>query len=39
MGNNDINNRIRVIICMAYGYRDEAYFFRKIRAAFPRGGR
>jgi len=30
-----INNRIKVIKRMAYGYRDEAYFFLKIRAAFP----
>jgi transposase len=30
-----INNRIKVIKRMAYGYRDDAYFFLKIRAAFP----
>lgn len=30
-----INNRIKVIKRMAYGFRDEAYFFLKIRAAFP----
>jgi len=30
-----INNKIKVIKRMAYGYRDEAYFFLKIRAAFP----
>ena len=30
-----INNRIKVIKRMAYGYRDEAYFFLNIRAAFP----
>jgi len=30
-----INNRIKVLKRMAYGYRDEAYFFLKIRAAFP----
>jgi len=30
-----INNRIKVIKRMAYGYSDEAYFFLKIRAAFP----
>ncbi len=30
-----INNRIKVIKRMAYGYRDEDYFFLKIRAAFP----
>lgn len=30
-----MNNRIKVIKRMAYGYRDTAYFFSKIRAAFP----
>ena len=30
-----INNRIKVIKRIAYGYRDDAYFFLKIRAAFP----
>jgi len=30
-----INNKIKVIKRMAYGYRDDAYFFLKIRAAFP----
>lgn len=30
-----INNRIKVIKRMAYGYRDDPYFFLKIRAAFP----
>lgn len=30
-----INNRIKVIKRMAYGYRDTAYFFLKIKAAFP----
>ncbi|WP_211106788.1 ISL3 family transposase [Nitrospirillum viridazoti] len=30
-----INNRIKVIKRMAYGYRDDAYFFLKIRDAFP----
>jgi len=30
-----INNTIKVIKCRAYGYRDEEYFFLKIRAAFP----
>jgi transposase len=30
-----INNRIKVIKRMAYGFRDEEYFFLKIRAAFP----
>lgn len=30
-----MNNRIKVIKRMAYGYRDIAYFFLKIKAAFP----
>jgi transposase len=30
-----INNKIKVIKRMAYGYRDDAYFFLKIRSAFP----
>ena len=30
-----INNRIKVIKRVAYGYRDDDYFFLKIRAAFP----
>jgi transposase len=30
-----INNTIKVIKRMAYGYRDDAYFFLRIRAAFP----
>lgn len=30
-----INNKITVLKRIAYGYRDEAYFFLKIRAAFP----
>ena len=30
-----INNRIKVIKHMAYGYRDVEYFFLKIKAAFP----
>ena len=30
-----VNNRIKVIKRMAYGYRDTDYFFLKIRAAFP----
>lgn len=33
-----INNKIKVIKRMAYGYRDDAYFFLKIRAAFPGAG-
>ena len=31
-----INNKIKVIKRMAYGFRDDAYFFLKIRSAFPR---
>ena len=30
-----INVKIKVIKRMAYGYRDDAYFFLKARAAFP----
>lgn len=30
-----INNKIKVLKRMAYGYRDDAYFFLKIRDAFP----
>ncbi|MNY12895.1 Transposase [compost metagenome] len=30
-----MNNRIKVIKRVAYGYRDQAYFFLKIKAAFP----
>ena len=30
-----INNKIKVLKRMAYGYRDDAYFFLKIRQAFP----
>jgi transposase len=30
-----INNRIKVIKRVAYGFRDDTYFFLKIRAAFP----
>lgn len=30
-----MNNTIKVIKRMAYGYRDDRYFFLKIRAAFP----
>ncbi|HON92953.1 MAG TPA: ISL3 family transposase [Sedimentisphaerales bacterium] len=30
-----INNKIKVIKRMAYGFRDDEYFFLKIRAAFP----
>jgi transposase len=30
-----INNKIKVIKRSAYGYRDDEYFFLKIRAAFP----
>ena len=34
-----VNNRIKVIKRMAYGFRDDTYFFLKIRAAFPGVGR
>lgn len=30
-----INNKIKVLKRTAYGYRDDAYFFLKIRSAFP----
>jgi len=30
-----VNNKIKVIKRMAYGFRDSAYFFLKIKAAFP----
>ncbi|AIT26959.1 transposase family protein [Bordetella holmesii 30539] len=30
-----INNTIKVIKRRAYGYRDQKYFFLKIRSAFP----
>jgi transposase len=30
-----INNTIKVIKRRAYGYRDQEYFFLKIRDAFP----
>lgn len=30
-----MNNKIKVLKRMAYGYRDDNYFFLKIRAAFP----
>lgn len=30
-----INNRIKLIKRMAYGYRNTEYFFLKIKAAFP----
>jgi transposase len=30
-----INNRIKVIKRIAYGFRDDEYFFLKIKAAFP----
>ena len=29
------SHKIKVIKRIAYGYRDDAYFFLKIRAAFP----
>jgi len=34
-----INNTIKVIKRRAYGYRDQEYFFLKIRAAFPGNAR
>ncbi len=34
-----INNKIKVIKRMAYGFRDDAWFFLNIRAAFPGVGR
>jgi transposase len=34
-----INNKIKVIKRMAYGFRDDDYFFLKIRQAFPGVGR
>ncbi|MEB2661365.1 transposase, partial [Bordetella parapertussis] len=34
-----INNTIKVIKRHAYGYRDQEYFFLKIRAAFPGNAR
>ena len=34
-----INNRIKVLKRMAYGFRDDAYFFLKIHQAFPGNGR
>jgi transposase len=34
-----VNNRIKVIKRMAYGYRDTEYFFLKIKHAFPRKAR
>ena len=33
-----INNKIKVLKRMAYGYRDDEYFFLKIRQAFPGNG-
>ncbi|WP_321147262.1 transposase, partial [Serratia nevei] len=30
-----MNNKIKVMKRMAYGYRDNAYFFLKIKAALP----
>ena len=34
-----INNNIKVIKRMAYGFRGDEYFFLRIRAAFPGIGR
>lgn len=33
-----INNKIKVLKRIAYGYRDDEYFFLKIRGAFPGDG-
>lgn len=33
-----INNKIKIINCVAYGYRDDAYFFLNIREAFREMG-
>jgi transposase len=30
-----MDDKIKVIKRMAYGFKDDAYFFLKIRAAFP----
>jgi transposase len=30
-----INNRIKVIKRMAYGYQDSEFFFMKIKSVFP----
>ncbi|MFC6363361.1 transposase, partial [Tatumella punctata] len=30
-----MNNKIKVLKRMAYGYRDNDYFFLKIKVAFP----
>jgi hypothetical protein len=30
-----VNNKIKLIKRMAYGFRDDEYFFLRIRAAFP----
>jgi transposase len=30
-----INNKIKVMKRVAYGYRDDDYFFLRIRATFP----
>lgn len=32
---SSVNNKIKVIERMAYGFRDDSYFFLKIRSAFP----
>jgi len=34
-----MNNKIKVLKRMAYGFRNDAYFFLKIRAAFPGNSR
>lgn len=35
---DNMNNKFKVIKRVAYGYRDDAYFFLKIRAASPGHG-
>ncbi len=35
MGIEGIKNKIKVLKRMAYGYRDDDYFFLKIMDAFP----
>lgn len=30
-----VNNKIKLIKRIGYGYRDDTYFFLKIRSAFP----
>jgi len=35
LSNGSMNNKIKVVKRMAFGFRDVEYFFLKIRAAFP----